>query len=166
MFVVEDGTGLPDANSLVSVEYADAYFTLRDNHSWEGVDAEKQAWLVQATDYVVARFRFVGKPLTSDQALPFPRTGTGYPLMPPNLLKAVCEYAVRAKTAPLAPDIAVDETGRVVAGKTEKVGPIEDTVSYAVSGKASDIMLFKPYPAADMLLRGLIMRNFGKVIRA
>lgn len=164
-FVVEDGTGLPDANSFVDVQYADDYFALRGITQWTGADTAKQAWLVQATDYLSARFNFKGKQLTQEQALPFPRVGVGMSGMPANLLKATCEYAIRAKDAPLAPDLTIDETGRAIAGKTEKVGPIEDTISYTTSGPGASLMLFRPYPAADILLKGLTGTG-RRVIRA
>lgn len=162
-FVVEDGTGKPDANSFVDVQFADDYFQLRGITAWAGSNEEKQAWLVQATDYISARFgrSFKSVEESNEQALPFPRVGMG---MPVNLLKATCEYAIRAKDAPLAPDPVVDETGRAVAGKTEKVGPIEDSVTYATVGAGASLMLFRPYPAADMLLRGLL-RSTRRVIR-
>lgn len=163
-FVAEDGTGLPDANSLVSVQFADDYFQLRGVTEWAGSDGEKQAWLVQATDYLSHRFSYKGEQLNGAQALPFPRTGTGFAAMPVNLLKATCEYAIRSKSAPLAPDITVDDTGRAIAGKTEKVGPIEDSVTYATSGPGASISMFRPYPAADMLLKGLVRSN-RRVIR-
>lgn len=163
-FVVEDGTGLPDSNSFVDVQFANDYFQLRGISEWTGSEDQKQAWLVQATDYLSARFRYKGEQLNSGQALPFPRTGNGFPAMPVNLLKATCEYAIRSKNAPLAPDIVVDDTGRAIAGKTEKVGPIEDSVTYATSGPGASIAMFRPYPAADMLLRGLITSN-RRVIR-
>lgn len=162
-FVVEDGTGKPDANSFADVQFADDYFQLRNVTAWTGTNEAKQAWLVQATDYISARFgrSFKSVELAEDQALPFPRVDLG---MPVNLLKATCEYAIRAKDAPLAPDPVVDETGRAVAGKTEKVGPIEDSVTYATVGAGASLMLFRPYPAADMLLRGLL-RSTRRVIR-
>lgn len=37
--IVEDGTGLPDAESYASVAFADAYFTARNNSAWTGTDA-------------------------------------------------------------------------------------------------------------------------------
>lgn len=164
-FKVEDGTGLTDANSFVTVLFADEYFQLRGVAEWQGSNEQKEAWLVQATDYISARFNFMGRQLTEEQALPFPRMGVGPFKMPVALLKATCEYAIRAKDAPLAPDIEVSETGRAIAGKTEKVGPIEDTVSFSVSGPGASLMVFRPYPAADMLLKGLIQRGH-RVVRA
>lgn len=164
-FVVEDGTGLPNATSFVSVLFADEYFQLRGLEEWQGTNEQKEAWLVQATDYISARFNFRGRQLNAEQALPFPRSGVGPFGMPVPLLRATCEYAVRAKNGPLAPDIEVDDTGRAVAGKTEKVGPIEDSVTYATSGPGASLSLFRPYPAADILLKGLIQRG-TRVIRA
>ncbi len=167
-FVVEDGTGKADANSYSSTTAADAYFLDRGITAWTGTPTEKEGWLVQATDYIDARFggRFISVPQYTEapaQALEFPRVGIAG--MPANLLKACAEYALRAKTAPLAPDLIVDETGWAVQGKKEKVGPIEEEVNYSV-GQGIHQMLLRPYPAADMLLRGLVRPlGSGKVIR-
>jgi|LSQX01.1.fsa_nt_gb hypothetical protein len=164
-FIAEDGTGLPDANSFVNVEFANAYFALRNVTAWQGTDQEKQAWLVQATDYISARFNFKGLPLKEDQGLPFPRMGeiAGLPV---NLLKATCEYAIRAKDAPLAPDPVIDESGWAVTSMTEKVGPIEDSKSFASGVAGASLTLFRPYPAADILLKGLLQSAGRRVIRA
>lgn len=158
-FVVEDGTGLVNANSFASVAGADQYFLDRNIVTWTGADDLKQSALVRATDYINNRFRFKGVTLTLTQALEFPRDDVG---MPTKLLYATYEYALRALTATLAPDPVVDETGGKVISKTETVGPLSEAVTYE-SGVA--IALFKPYPAADVLLRGLLAPS-GRVIRA
>lgn len=167
-FVVEDGTGKADANSYCSVAAADAYFADRGNVAWAGTDQQKQAWLVQATDYIDMRFsaRFLGSRMYTDspsQALEFPRVDNGGQVMPVNLIRACAEYALRAKSGPLAPDPVTDPSGYAVQSSTKKVGPIEKTTAFAVSpGSARHVI--KPYPAADMLLRPLL-RSGGSVIR-
>lgn len=166
-FVAEDGTGLANANSLVAVAYADSYFTDRGNVAWTGITADKQSALVRATDYVLGRFRFKYDPFSDTQALHFPTInpipGTDPTVpgpMPANLLKAVCEYAVRALSATLAPDPVIDDTGQKLAGKTETVGPITETVTYQQGGTT---FVFRPYPAADMLLRDLLRPAAGLI---
>lgn len=165
-FVAEDGTGLANANSYVNAAYADAYFADRGITAWTGdTTTVKQPALIRATDYVENRFNFKGEPSNEDQALHFPTLDcdTGEPdEMPENLLKAVCEYALRAISAPLAPDLTTDATGGRVVQKTEKVGPLEESTRYA-EGVA--IERFKPYPAADILLKGLVEDTSNRVIR-
>lgn len=155
-FVYEDGTGKADANSFASVAFADAYFADRSIATWTGTDAEKQACLVKATDYIEGRFglRFKGEKETELQALAFPRTGVSG--MPVNLLKATSEYALRAKAAALAPDPKMDASGLAIVGIKKKVGPIETDTQFATSGSGSVPATFRPYPSADMLLAGLI----------
>lgn len=165
-FTVEDGTGLADANALISVEFADEYFTDRGGDAtWTASsDEQKQAAIVQATDYICGRFRFKGCKYSDEQALEFPRIlcGSEDPQMPVKMKQAVAEYAKRARTAPLAPDLAVDATGGTVLSKKEKVGPLEEETTYS---EAAGIRMFTPYPAADMLLRGLVSAFTRRVIR-
>lgn len=170
-FTPEDGTGLTDANSYVPLAFADQYFLDRANVAWTGADGDKQSALVRATDYVEGRFRFKGESFLTTQALFFPTysgkhdpdTGDKTPdAMPPKLLKAICEYAVRALAAALAPDPTVTDSGQKLTASTEKLGPIEETFTYQPGGTT---YIFRPYPAADMLLRDLLRSGGGSVIR-
>lgn len=132
-------------------------------------------------------FQDTGDP-TVDQALSFPRDTrqqfignvnyvdvqyiytsnlfTSTPLtkpvvMPAALLKATCEYALRALSAALLVDPEVDATGAMITSKTETVGPISETTQYYATG---GIDITQPYPAADLLLKPLV-RSGGRVIR-
>lgn len=168
-FVVEDGTAKADANSYVTIADADSYFADRDNTAWTGADAVKQAALVKATDYIEGRFgqRFIGSKKTTTQALAWPRTGAADfadTAIPVGLRRACCEYAVRALSAELAPDLKVDASGLTVVATKKKVGPIETDYAVPQTGLGSTPMLFRPYPAADMLLRGLVY-SASQVIR-
>lgn len=90
------------------------------------------------------------------QALQFPRSAlydsSGRPVVgvPLGVKQATAEYAVRAHGEALYQDPTIDETGRAVVGKREKVGPIETETTYADGASLSS--LIKPYPAADRLL--------------
>jgi hypothetical protein len=168
-FVVEDGTAKADANSYVAIAEADGYFADRGIIAWTGEDAAKQAALVKATDYIEGRFsqRFIGSKKTTAQALSWPREGAGDfadTVVPVGLRRACCEYAVRALSAALAPDLKVDASGLTVVATKKKVGPIETDYAVPQTGLGSTPMLFRPYPAADMLLRGLVY-SASQVIR-
>lgn len=164
--VVEDGTGLPDANSYIPVEYADAYFTLRGNETWTFAgEPEKLVAIVAATDYIDARWgSILASVRTTDiQALEFPRKR--WEGMPEALKKATCEYALRAMLAPLAPDPEYDESGRIVIESKEKVGPITEEKKYSQSfGGGID---WRVYPSADAYMRPLLNAAAlgGRVIR-
>lgn len=168
-FVVEDGTAKADANSYVAIAEADGYFADRGITAWTGADAVKQAALVKATDYIEGRFgqRFIGSKKTTTQALAWPRTGAADfadTVIPVGLRRACCEYAVRALSAALAPDLKVDASGLTVVATKKKIGPIETDYAVPQTGLGSTPMLFRPYPAADMLLRGLVY-SASQVIR-
>jgi hypothetical protein len=154
-FELEDGTGLETSNALASVAFCDTYHADRGNTAWTGVQAVKEAAIIRATDYLCNRFKFLGDKYSEDQALEFPRVydDPEDPQMPVKMQQAVAEYAVRALSAALAPDPTVDATGGKVTAKREKVGPIEEETHYS---ETAGISVLKPYPAADMLLRGLV----------
>lgn len=166
-FVPEDGTGVPEANSYVDVDFADAYFADRNVTTWPVAGqqvAAKQGWLISATDYAEGRFgqRWIGLPKTSEQGLHFPIEGEDE--VPLELRKAICEYAIRARTAPLAPDPVIDASGFSMVTTRKKVGPIEKSFAIA-NGDSANMFGFRPYPAADMLIAGLLIPIGNRVIR-
>lgn len=170
-FIAEDGTGLTDANSFISVEYADAYFSDRGNAVWEDLDeGQKETALVAATDYIIMRFglKLSGRITYTVQALPFPRSysySDEIGSVPVALKKATAEYALRASQAPLAPDLTYDDTGRLYTKKREEVGPIVEETTYAsITGSAP--VLYKPYPVPDGYMYGLLSSAGGGIIRA
>lgn len=164
--VTEDGTGLADANCYIDTTFADAYFADRGVAAWSSLTPDVKAnCCIKATDYIDTRwgYLFQGDLLTTTQALQFPRDAfTG---IPTQLKKAVAEYALRASTADLAPDIEQDPTGYQVSRKFEVVGPITERTDYAFLGPGATRQLLKPYPAADMLLRPLLKSSVSRTIR-
>lgn len=100
----------------------------------------------------------------SAQPLSFPRSGLttskgekviGIPL---RLKQATAEYAVRSLAAALAPDPSVDDSLVAVQAKTDKVGPIEESRTFA---EGAVPQLFKSYPAADQLLAEYVTATGG-----
>lgn len=151
MLIVENGTGLANANAYVSVEFADEYFSARGNQTWAGLDnAVKEATIIKATDYLEAVYfdKWQGERLKSDQTLSFPRSPFG---MPTKFKSAVCELAIRANAGELMSDIERLTT-------KEKVGSIE--VEYAqntdpATKYAYVASLLKPFlkSASTMVMR-------------
>lgn len=142
--IVEDGTGLSDADSYVSVADADDYHARRANAGWTGDDGAKEAALVRATDYLdgLYRARWVGRPVMVGQGLCWPRVyawvQNGYlpsDAVPKALVRACCEAALRELQAPggLTPDIYPGE--RVIS---EVVGPLQ--TDYAPGGSPTDVL--------------------------
>lgn len=121
--IVEDGTGVANAESLASVAFADTYHANRGNIAWGDIAdvATKEQLLRKATDYAVAKYAglWAGVPVSEAQFLPFPRTVNGTNIgLPVSIQQAIAELALSAKTSPLMPNI--------VRGKKKvKVGPIE-----------------------------------------
>lgn len=105
MLIVEDGTGLPDAESFASVAEADAYFSARGNAAWAGLgDPRREQCLRLATDYMEAVFGRLWRSVrqTEEQALSWPRVG--WQGVPAAVRRACCELAFRASAGPLLPD--------------------------------------------------------------
>lgn len=102
------------------------------------------------------------------QPLSFPRLdlfdndGAKVTGMPDRIKQAVAEYAVRARSAVLRPDLTTDATGGEVIKKREKVGPIEEETEYREGGR---LATFKPYPAADALIAEFLGIG-GSLVRA
>lgn len=149
MFVVEDGTGLPNAVAYVSVDWVDNYFMLRGAKQWTESDMEdKQYAIVAATDYLDASYEFPGRKLKGDQALEWPREnahdkyGTVLEGVPGQIKKATAELAIRALTDVLLPDL--DSQGRVTEERVEGVV----TIKYGGDGAYP----MKSFPYIDRFL--------------
>ncbi len=132
--VTENGIGVHNAESYVSVADADAYWGARTHTAlyttWNAItaDAKKEGALREASAYLDATAGpfYKGRRKGWVQGLAWPRIGAqdeaGYPLpdLPQELVWATCELAARAVSALLAEDL--DRGGDV---KREKVGPLE-----------------------------------------
>lgn len=153
--VIEDGTGLPNAEAYISVADADAYFAARGNAAWAALtEAQKEQALRLGADYMGAEYgrRWCGKRLTDTQALDWPRGVEG---VPEAVKRANAELAVRASAGVLL----ADQGAQV---KQETVGPI--SVTYADGARQGT-----KYAAVDAALRaaGLLCGGgFIPVVRA
>ena len=146
--VVENGTGLTNAESYVSVANADARLTALGKTDWAALSTTvKEQSLRRATAYIeqAYRSRWKGTKSTRDQALSWPRWGAmvdGWVLdgnvIPTDIANACAELALTAS----AGDLNANLTRAVVR---EKVGPLE--TEYAQFGPEST-----RYRALDMAL--------------
>lgn len=136
---VEDGTGVADANSYVSVADVRTYATNRGvallaADGTAATDDDVAAMLIKATDYLETRGQqYAGKPATAVQALSWPRqwatqicTSTQ---IPKALIKAECELVlVLNEGVDLFPVtttamITVDKTDVLETHYSDKFGP-------------------------------------------
>lgn len=175
--VVEDGTGLPNAESYCSVVEASAFHTARGNADWAAVasDTVREELLRKATDYMKQLYRlaWAGARKTSTQALDWPRVwvpipdlstryyGSYYPAgyfsdsaVPQDVKDACAMLALKAISGDLLQD-----TDRLT--KSESVGSI--SVTYADDGARK----YPVYQAIDSLLAPWLENNGqGSVMRA
>lgn len=120
--IVEDGTGLSDANSYASVAEADAYFASRPRStSWASLTVDaKGGYLVHATRYLDASVIWEGTRTESFQALEFPRAGIDMDLSVPTAIKiALYEIAYLMIGRDITAEPATSGFSKLV------VGPIE-----------------------------------------
>lgn len=170
VLIVQDNTGsVPGANAYISVQDFKSYHDDR-GQSYDGhTDAQIEAAIVRATDYIDQRFVFVGKKrLGRDQTTEWPRTDAwdrdrrSINDIPVEVREACAEYAIRALSQVLNPDPERDATGRPIHSKAQAVGPISESVTYAYGGAFT----MPAYPAADRkLVKAGLVRSGGNLVR-
>ena len=174
--VVEDGTGLTNANSYVSVQEADDYLSIKSATAYALWDAEleQENYLMWATRLLDQRANFQGRKSESTSALRWPRSGVtdrdgislAYDEVPPAIKAATIEIAfnlISKGVDPSAP--AADPTGALKRVKADVV-----EVEY-VQGSASPGSDYFP-AGINEILSGLgslstgTGSRFGKILRA
>jgi hypothetical protein len=158
----DDGT-VVGANAYPSVAEFKAYHDARGNAYGSNDSLIEQA-IVRATDYVDQRFKFRSTKLLQVQFTQFPRVlfqdddGFDVEGIPAALKYAVCEYALRAMSAPLFQDAPAPDGGRIIDAITQKVDVLEQAITYAPS-VGSGAFVMPAYPPADLMLQraGLII---------
>lgn len=160
---VEDGTGISDADSYVSVAYADTYHAHYGNAAWYLLAGEeKEQLLRRATRHMseVYRGRWRGSRLSNSQALCWPRQNVvvddmgipfvvDYHTIPSDVKAACCLLALRASSAELNPDLEPQAI-------SESIGRL--SVTYAQG--ANQQVRFKQ---VDDLLKPYLCSNAGLV---
>lgn len=164
-FVVEDGTGKPNATSFVTVAAADAYWADRAGSAWAGYSTPaKEAALIAASDYLrnEQRYRWVGTKKTATQSMPWPRVdavernGPAIPdtVVPWQVQEAAAILGDRTATGEdLQPDLAAQ------AVTSETVGPI--SVTYATPQGVGGVGAQDPTISAVDGLLAPLLRDWG-----
>lgn len=160
--IVEDGTGLSNAESYCSIEFATTHLASRGKGDlWDAVD-DQEAALRAATDYMVQsyRSRWKGTRRSSSQALDWPRYNVvlsdveGDPYLdsdfvPQEVKQACAELALRASTTDLLADVSRQTS-------SESVGEV--SVSY-FQGQSSQTQ----YEAIERSLRPYLRAGKGNI---
>lgn len=166
---VEDGTGLPSANSYISVADADAYFAERGNAAWAALDnAAKEVALIQGTEFIDLRWgqKLKGGQVSTEQALAFPRSGVysaqgalySADSVPRRVALACCEYALQSTAGALYGTPAAPSSGEVKKKKVQ-VGPVVTETEYFDGATGSVGML--SVPKADAYMKPFIKSRAG-----
>ncbi len=164
--ITEDGTGLTNSESFVSVLYFITYHNNRGN-AFTATTGQIEAALRKATDYMESRWAnsWVGIRHSTLQALSWPRDGAFYPDdgrialgVPVEVQKACAEYALRALSNELSPDLEYTTSLGVVEETEDRVGPIMERRKYAVGGTT---VTFRKFAVVDASLKQLMMGGSG-----
>jgi len=170
-FTVQDDTGtVAGANAYNTVAEFKTYHDDRGNDYSAFSDEQIQIASINGADYTDIRFKYIGNKLHGrDQVTEWPRgdavdrSGDLVIGVPIEVKEAAMEYAFRALSASLVSDPDRDTTGAVVKSKSEQVGPIKSSVSYALDGTFS----MPRYPLADQkLLKAGLVVSGGRVRRS
>lgn len=160
--IVEDGTGKADSNTYADLAYADNYFSVRNNSTWQNYNiGQRKSALIKGAAYV-DQYDFIGTKKTATQAMQWPRINAkvdGYlldsTLIPKALKDAQCEAGLRAAAGEIMADIesgsTIEETVDVITVKYSE---------YSSSGVTR-------YPIIESLLRKLVTSsgNYHRVVR-
>lgn len=161
--ITEDGTGRSDSESYISVADADTYHSNIGNAGWASLTTTvKEQLLRKATNYMVQVYRlsWAGIRKNDTQSLDFPRylvpkydNGAMYSYydensVPKEVKDACCEFALKANSGSLAPDL-----DRLT--KREKVGVLE------VEYDNTKGLPYVQYRAMDNLLSPLLKPTTG-----
>ena len=111
--ILENGSGMADAESYIDLDYLIDYATKR------GIDSSSmtEANIIKAMDYFETSYTFKGTKLKDTQALEFPRLINGVVEYPVRVKSAVCELALKSV------NVLLEDTSQKVL--REKVGELE-----------------------------------------
>ncbi|WP_211440927.1 DnaT-like ssDNA-binding protein [Collimonas humicola] len=167
--VVEDGTGMPAAESYISTADADTYHANRGNAAWMALATPvKEQMLRLAADYMTEAYRGRWKGYRSQnlQALDWPRKSViltdmainymiQFYVIPNEVKNAQAELAARAAAlgTPLAPDLEQGIISESVAGA---VSTVYDRFSPQHTRYRQVDMILRPLLAASGAMSPLV----------
>ena len=160
--VIEDGAGTADANSYISLAYADNYAVNRNYSDWLSLNEyAKKTAIIKAMDYVDNIFTWRGRKMSKNQALNFPRLDIvdddGFDWsgeIPEALKKAICEAAFTVRKQ-VSLYVTKDINGKLKKDR-KKADVAEIEKEYFDNVK---IDYTTAYEELDTLLSGLIIQK-------
>jgi hypothetical protein len=170
MMIVEDGVGTPGANSYVSLNYANTYFSMYLNEAWDGEDSEKETSLIMATqsvDLLYGDLFLSWRKVDSLGPLLFPRIffyDNNYQIVQMNqipecLMRAVCEIAcLYLQGINIFPEGNTDNN---VNDSMLKVGDIEISNKYVRT--KGDVERYANFRKIDLILKPILKPKSVKV---
>jgi hypothetical protein len=164
--IVEDGTGISTANSYLTVQEADDYFTTYGNTNWDAVTADKELALIQATQSIDLLYgeKYISyKAIEAPGALLWPRqwcydnnqqliTDSTIPV---TLKRAVSELALMSLMGEDIIPLENDENG--VKLSRIQIDVIEIETQYANEKKVSET--FTGFRKIDLLLSAILVKK-------
>lgn len=167
--VVEDGTGLSNADSFASLATALAYHASIGTAAWiaGGVtDPLREIALRKATAWVRDAHigRWDGNLVLDTQALPFPRVGltdaewrtVSSTSVPIEVVEVTCDMAAIALSEDLMPDLAAG-SGAVMS-ESVSAGPVSSSTTYGAGGSREQ----KKYVRASARLSQFMLEVAGR----
>ena len=159
--VVEDGTGLSNANTYVSLADADTYFESHVYSSgWDATaDASKNIALAMATRLLDAYFVFEGKKIGDTQALEFPRFDikdrSGFLIQSTTIPQALKDATGEYAQFMIASDRTADASGKgfkLLSAGSLTMQPDTNDKPPVVPGVVSQLINFLGRPAGTMAI--------------
>jgi len=160
-FVVEDGTGLPNANSYCDLDYALEYCVSKGYTNWLSLTEDMQKiFIIRGTEFVDNFYNWKGRRGSQSQSMAFPRLDLydddNYEVrgIPDKLKKACIEAAfLNSSSGSDTLFTTKDENGAI---KRQKVDTLE--VEYFGNGSNSsseEVNYTSIYDVLNQLLKGL-----------
>lgn len=158
--IVQNFPTVQGANGYVSIAEFKDWASARLKDITGKTDEQIGAAIIAASTHADLRFDYKGYRTSPEQLTEMPREdlwddrGDRVVGIPALFKQGVCEYAFRALRIDLWADPSQDESGLTVKRKSEKVGPVEESVEYSeLSGST-----MPNYPIADRLIsaRGIV----------
>lgn len=167
-FLVEDGTGVPGANSYVSIADADNLLqtNIHASSEWMALSlANKQALLMNASRYLDDRTRWNGTRVSETSGLRWPRTGVsdrdGF-LIPANTIPTQLRFATAEMARfNMAEDRTVERSQDAISRLKADVVELEFVEGYRLP-KVPEHMRYLLLGLGTIAGSGV---TFGKVIR-
>ena len=159
--VVEDGTGLPNANSYCDLDFAIEYCTMKGYTDWLKLsDSEQKVFIIRGTEFVDNFYNWKGIRHKQSQSMSFPRDeiydDDKYPVngIPERLKKACIEAAFLNSSSGTSTLFSTkDENGGI---KKQKVDTLEvEYFGNQKSGDSSSVDYTTIYDVLNKLLKGL-----------